>query len=365
METQQSKTNSDVVVVGGGLAGLTAATYLARAGVGVTLYEKAATFGGRSATTNHDGYQLNRGIHALYCGGAAERVLRELNIPYAGHRPDTKRTFALRHGKLSLAPINAMSLLRTDLLSFADKLELMRALSSIPKLDAHALRHMSVQEWINSIVQRPAVREFLVANAITLVYSAALDVVSAELFVSKLQLALNHPILYIDGGWQTFVNGLRDAAKQAGAHIVSGARVESVDYRDGRAVGVRLRDGGMVQASAVIMTGKPDDVVKLVDGGSYLPLRQIVAGLIAPQVACLDVALSRLPDPRFPVVQDLAGGRFMSAQSVYSNVAPQGGAIIYSVKFLDPRKDSDPKAKLIVDTRNALAKFNSEKIVTL
>ncbi|MBC7814328.1 MAG: hypothetical protein H7175_24445, partial [Burkholderiales bacterium] len=87
-----------------------------------------------------------------------------------------------------------------------------------------------------------------------------------------------------------------------------------------------------------------DDVVKLVDGGSYLPLRQIVDGLIAPQVACLDVALSRLPDPRYPVVQDSAGGRFMSAQSVYSDVAPQGGAIIYSVKFLDPRQPSDPKA---------------------
>jgi monoamine oxidase len=50
METKlatQTK-QADVVIVGGGLAGLTAAVYLARAGAGVMVFEKSMRLGGRS-----------------------------------------------------------------------------------------------------------------------------------------------------------------------------------------------------------------------------------------------------------------------------------------------------------------------------
>src|SRR2546430_1170444 len=67
-------TQTDVVVVGGGMAGLTAACYLARAGVAVTLFEKASSLGGRAATSYHEGYAFNRGIHALYRGGAYQEA---------------------------------------------------------------------------------------------------------------------------------------------------------------------------------------------------------------------------------------------------------------------------------------------------
>jgi phytoene dehydrogenase-like protein len=43
------------------------------------------------------------------------------------------------------------------------------------------------------------------------------------------------------------------------------------------------------------------------------------------------------------VVQDLDGPRFMSAQSVYSRVAPKGAALIIAFKQLDPRYPGDPR----------------------
>jgi phytoene dehydrogenase-like protein len=105
---------TDVVVVGGGLAGLTAACYLARAGIAVTLFEKASDMGGRAATREYQEYDFNLGIHALYCGGATEQVLQELGIQYEAHSP--KGIFALRHGKQHSAPIDPLSLFRTTLL---------------------------------------------------------------------------------------------------------------------------------------------------------------------------------------------------------------------------------------------------------
>jgi phytoene dehydrogenase-like protein len=338
----ESQTNrADVVIVGGGLAGLTAACYLARAGVGVTLFEKSAGLGGRATSQAQDGYTFNRGIHALYTGGAGSEVLRELGIAYRGHSP--KDLYVLRQGKLSIAPVSTLTLLRTNALSFADKLELMAIFARIPKLKPEALREMSVQEWLERNTRRARVREMMAANARTFVYSSALELVSAEVFIKKAQISLKNPVLYIDGGWHVLVDGLRAAAERAGARIVSGARVEAVEQEDGRIGGVRLRDGERVPASAVIIATSPRDAVKLVDEGTYQPLREMVEALIPARVACLDVALSRLPDSRYPVVQDLEGPRFLSTQSVYAQIAPQGGALVHAFKQLDPLHLGDPR----------------------
>src|SRR5207253_14118 len=77
----------DTLVVGGGLAGLSAATYLARAGQRVTLLEKAPALGGRAVTDAPHGFTLNRGAHALYTGGAASEVLRDLGVTYSAGSP--------------------------------------------------------------------------------------------------------------------------------------------------------------------------------------------------------------------------------------------------------------------------------------
>ncbi|HZS75038.1 MAG TPA: NAD(P)/FAD-dependent oxidoreductase [Ktedonobacteraceae bacterium] len=323
-----------VVIVGGGLAGLSAACYLARAGIEVTVFERSAKPGGRATSQVHDGYTFNLGIHALYTGGPASEVLQELGIPYRGHSP--KDIYVLRRGKLSIAPVNALTMLRTDALSFADKLELMSLFARVARLKPEALRTISVQEWIEHNIRRPQVRELMTANAYTFVYSSALEQVSADVFIKKMQISLKNPVLYIDGGWQTLVDGLRKAAEQAGAHIVTGTRVESVIQEHSQVVGVRLRDGEVVSASAVILATSPHDAVKLVDGGNYQPLREMVESFVPARVACLDVALSRLPNPRYPLVQDLEAPRFLSTQSVYADIAPRGRALIHTFKQLDP-----------------------------
>jgi phytoene dehydrogenase-like protein len=158
-----------------------------------------------------------------------------------------------------------------------------------------------------------------------------------------LQRALKHPVHYVDGGWRVLVDGLRSASERAGARVVCDAHVESVDVGNARARGVCLRDGSLVRTSAVVVTTGPRDAAKLVDGGAHAALRRVVDGLIPARVDCLDVALSRLPSPDVPVVQDLDGPRFMTAQSLYSRVAPEGGALVYSFKQLDPRYPGDPR----------------------
>jgi phytoene dehydrogenase-like protein len=339
--TETRSSQADVVVIGGGMAGLTAACYLVRSGVGVTLFEKAPYLGGRAATREYKGFLFNRGGHALYTGGAASRVFEELGIAYDYGIP--KGTFVLQGGKLSSFPADPLGFLRADVLDAADKLALVRLFVALGAAKPRALAKMSVQEWLDRKVRRPQLRRLMMALARTFVYSTALDLVSAELFVEKFQRSLRHPVHYIDGGWRTLANGLRAAAERAGARIVGDTHVEGVELGDGHARGVRLRDGSLMRASAVVVATGPRDAAKLVDEGEHPAIRRIVDGLTPARIACLDVALERLPVPDRPVVQDLDGPQFMSAQSVYSRVAPKGAALIIAFKQLDPRYPGDQR----------------------
>jgi phytoene dehydrogenase-like protein len=339
--TQTRSSQAHVVVIGGGMAGLTAACYLARAGAGVTLFENAPYLGGRAATRRCDGFLFNRGGHALYTGGAASRVFEELGITYGHGIP--KDTCVLQGGKLSPFPADPLGLLRTDVLDAGDKLALVRLFVALGAAKPRALAKTSIQELFDLKIRRPQLRRLMMALARTFVYSTALDLVSAELFVDKFQRSLRYPVHYVDGGWRTLVDALRAAAERAGARIVSDAHIEGVELRGDHARSVRLRDGSLVQTSAVVVATGPRDAAKLVDGGEHPAMRRIVDGLTPARIACLDVALERLPVPDCPVVQDLDGPRFMSAQSVYSRVAPEGSALIIAFKQLDPRYPGDPR----------------------
>lgn len=68
----------DAVVIGAGVAGLTAARYLQRAGLDVTVLEAAPTVGGRVATDVVDGFLLDRGFQILNTSYPALR--RELDV---------------------------------------------------------------------------------------------------------------------------------------------------------------------------------------------------------------------------------------------------------------------------------------------
>ena len=70
----------DAIVVGGGIAGLTAAAYLSKAGYSTLLCEKEPACGGLINSFERDGFVFDGGIRALENSGVLFPMLRHLGV---------------------------------------------------------------------------------------------------------------------------------------------------------------------------------------------------------------------------------------------------------------------------------------------
>jgi zeta-carotene desaturase len=126
-----------VVVIGGGLAGLTAAADLADAGVQVTLLEKRAVLGGKVSSWDAEGWPIESGLHIFFgCYTALLAMMRRVgaydNVLWKEHTIHVAR----HGGKVSRfrfpnvpAPFNGIWAFTTnDLLTWREKLTNVRAL---------------------------------------------------------------------------------------------------------------------------------------------------------------------------------------------------------------------------------------------
>lgn len=70
----------DAIIVGGGIAGLTAAAYLSRAGKSIRLFEKEEKCGGLVNSFEREGFFYDGGVRALESSGVLFPMLRQLGI---------------------------------------------------------------------------------------------------------------------------------------------------------------------------------------------------------------------------------------------------------------------------------------------
>ncbi len=139
-----------IVVLGGGLAGLTAATLVARAGMSVTVVERSTEAGGRARTSIVDGFYVNQGPHAIYTAGPGVKILKELGISYTGKKVTTGDYYALKKGKKYPMPGSLRQSLTTQLLKgWRSMIEAIRFFASLNKINPEYIQDISLEDWIN------------------------------------------------------------------------------------------------------------------------------------------------------------------------------------------------------------------------
>ncbi|MBB6733160.1 phytoene desaturase family protein [Cohnella zeiphila] len=331
----------ETIVIGGGIAGLVAAADLARAGRRVMLLERGERLGGRGTTARKDGALFNLGGHALYLGGEAYSILGELGVKPAGSKPLTDGSAVWRGGLMPL-PDNAFRLMSSKLMTLSGKMEFGSLMMKLGRIDPASLAHLSVRDWAERQLRDPMVRHLFYALARTGTYSMEIDSQQAGAVVRQVQRSLKNGVLYLDGGWQTIVDSLRDAAVRAGADIRCRAGAAEIVSEDGRVRGVRLASGELLNARQVISALPPAETCGLVPNGEDTALGFWKRQARPVRVASLDLVMRRLPVPDRHFAIALDQPLFFSNHSRVAKLSDNGSMVIHVTKY-HGAEGSDPK----------------------
>lgn len=323
----------DTVVIGGGLAGLTAAALVARAGRSVVVLERTSHLGGRAATHVRDGIHFNLGAHALYCHGHAFRLLTDLRVAFTGRIPSPKRALLVDGDVQYPRPTGLASLLKSRLLTLREKWRFFRLLTRFPRIDTRELDRTPLRDWIERTAGQGRLAKVLRAMTRVSTYTDDPVRASAGAAIDQIRLGLAGNVWYLDGGWQTIVNGLRARAVERGADVCTGLRAKAVDC-DEDGVAVRLDGGTVLRARTAILATGPDEAAGLLQLPNGAPLSQWAMNRVPVRASCLDVALRKLPRPDNGFALGLDRPLYYSLHSASARFAPDGVAVIHVMKYL-------------------------------
>jgi phytoene dehydrogenase-like protein len=203
---------TQLTIVGGGLAGLVAASAASEAGMDVTLHEARRELGGRARTTR-GAHHANWGPHVLYADGPLWAWLHQRGLAEPAHGYPYQARFVLRAGgRASMRPPRGF---------FGALLKLRRASAPVDR---------SFQDWASEWLADEATAARAAAFMGVATFDHDPGRLSAAFVHERLRRALSLPpaVRYIPGGWATLATRLAGHARALGVRIETGNTVDAL-----------------------------------------------------------------------------------------------------------------------------------------
>ena len=321
----------DVAVVGGGLAGLTAAACAARRGARTILLDSRSV-GGRARSAERDGFTLNEGGHALYRAAGGWTVLSSLGVLPAGGPPPLDDAHTVWDGAVVDLPVGTKDVVTTRLLSTRSKLKLGAWFRNAQGLADEVDQRTTFGEWLDGERAGHDLRKYIATLARLSTYAARPEELPASTVLRQVAHG-SEGVLYLDGGWQSLVDGLVGAARSAGVHIVERAPVTAIE-RTGALWTVATPDQSLEAGAVVLAAGGPKLAVDLLgaDAAGWVDR----AGPVM-RAACLDIGSTA----------DGHGVLLSSDEPLYctrhapaAELAPDGHTLYSVMRYLAPDDSS-------------------------
>lgn len=375
----------DVVVIGAGPNGLTAAAYLAKAGFRPVVLERRDVVGGLAVTEEFaPGFRVSSVLHAA--GPFLPAIARDLDLTRHGLsllQPDVRvfapapdgRAILLygdaaktarelektsphdakgyiafheslgRIGKV-LQPLVTMTPPSIDdpgLGAIWDLLGVGRRFRALPRRDAFRLLRwgpMAVADLVAEFFETELLRAVVAARGIFGAFAGPWSAGTSLGVILQAATDSNAagPATFVRGGMGALTQALATAARGFGAEIRTGVTVARIATKDGAATGVVLSTGEEIPARAVVSNADPKrTLLGLVDPIDLDPdfIQKIRNFRAMGAVAKVNLALSGLPE--FPAAKAVGA----DAKNVLSGRIHIGPDIDYLERAYDAAKYGD------------------------
>ncbi|OUM85514.1 MAG: phytoene dehydrogenase [Bacillus thermozeamaize] len=342
-----------ILVIGGGLAGLSAAARLAHHGYLVTLIEKAPKLGGRAITIPIKGFYFNFGAHAIY--GRDHSVLKKYEHEL-GLKVDWK-DFSAKKAHYDLGsfttpmPATLEGLFKTQILDRENKLrfayEVIKTLTAIERGE----EGVPIGEYLQQ-KETDEVRDLLLTLASSNFFTNEPEKIPSTLFFRyyKRLFSTRKPVAYIGGGWQSIVDGLEAILKRHGGEVIHKEHIKAVAF-EGRKLTAALGKESRYEADRFIFCVPPKELSVIFRDTPWSPLIEEYNRYVPNQVVVYDVGLRQRIKSPYTYIYHKAERVFVTDISYYDPTCiPEGGQLMQAIAYLD----QDEIAQNVADEKIAI-----------
>jgi len=350
-----SKTR-DILIIGSGHNGLVTAFYLAKAGLKPLVLERRATEGGAAITDEfHPGFRCSTLAHAA--GPIAPEIVRDMQLarhglemihpPVRCFAPSPDGRLLILHDDAAKSAESIARFSKKDAAKFPEFQQTLARIAGVvqrvlaqtpPSIDqpssgdlwnmaktGKAVRGlgrkdmfrllrwgpMAVADLVGEWFETELLRATIAARGIFGAHLGPWSAGSSAVLLMR-ATADPHPAgggAFVKGGLGSLTRAMAEAARSAGAEIRTGAEVEQIRVKDGRATGVILQGGEEIAANVVISNADPRRTfLQLLDPVHLEPsfLGKMKNYRAKGSVAKINLALAGLP--AFAALKDAGSG---------------------------------------------------------
>ena len=248
------------IVIGGGIAGLASAAYLAKQNINVTLLESSPKLGGRAYSFNEQKSNdvIDNGQHILM--GCYSDTINFLKLIGAKenfiYQKSLRINFLTQTGKLvrlksfaSLYPLNLLfALLNFNAISFIERLSLLKFITKLPFMSHQKLSDKNIRDWLKEEKQSDDIIKSLWEIIAVGALNTNIDKGSAFMFreiLMKIFFNGNFAstiILPKYGLSEAYVKNAKEFIESNGGKIKLSSSVKEFIISDNKIVGIKTTD---------------------------------------------------------------------------------------------------------------------------
>lgn len=246
-----------VIILGGGIAGLSAASFLAAKGYQTEIIETSPKLGGRAYSfyDQFSGYSFDNGQHIMM--GCYKETLSFFELIGATGNITIQKNLDIRFLKQGFKeyrlkassapyPFNLLSaLLNYEAVSFQEKISFLKIFLKIPLYSSRDLKRISVKEWLlQENVSENAIKSFWEIICIGAMNTET-ELASAEMFIKILKEIFfkgrkNSLIIIPNSGLSdTYCNPAEEFITKNNGIISKGESVEGISMRNNKVINIK------------------------------------------------------------------------------------------------------------------------------